>query len=40
MEYYDLSKELTSIISSPCSQLKFIQKTEKYKNLAEKFNIS
>ncbi|MFV9891469.1 MAG: hypothetical protein AB8U54_06835, partial [Rickettsia conorii subsp. raoultii] len=34
---YDLSKELTSIISSPCSQLKFIQKTEKYKNLAEKF---
>nr|WP_016925884.1 hypothetical protein [Rickettsia conorii] len=34
---YDLSKELTSIISSPCSQLKFIQKTEKYKNLTEKF---
>ncbi|MFV0250774.1 MAG: hypothetical protein AB8U53_02915 [Rickettsia aeschlimannii] len=32
-----MSKELTSIISSPCSQLKFIQKTEKYKNLAETF---
>ncbi|WP_017208437.1 hypothetical protein [Rickettsia australis] len=25
------------MISSPCSQLKFIQEAEKYKNLAEKF---
>ncbi|WP_238533846.1 hypothetical protein [Rickettsia australis] len=32
-----MSKELTSMISSPCSQLKFIQEAEKYKNLAEKF---
>ncbi|KIJ88478.1 hypothetical protein SB78_05525 [Rickettsia asembonensis] len=32
-----MSKELTSMISSPCIQLKFIQQAEKYKNLAEKF---